>query len=335
MNLQDFLNDLEAKRNEEFSLEVLKSILQTNNPIKILDRVVDALLVKNKTKLADKFENIKDEIENESKNILDSFYDNKMISKKIYSNLKFIDQLSTLNYSHIEKEIERLREEKKIKGKIYKIILNTIGMIVVTIIALSPTFFASKNFLYKYFHKGIIFDFYDFLYKSDFGLILFLIVFSLIIYFIINFLFKLILEEEISYYLLALNLNFFRSSKIPYIKILNKLEEGNFSHKIKNMIAEIKEEIEISEASEAFKFLSDRLPLNISLVFQEKISNEANDQEAWEFLENKLKDEIDFKYSLLEKITKGLYYLSILIAVVILGYPFGYGLMQMISKIHF
>jgi len=335
MNLQEFLNDLEAKINEEFSLEVLKSILQTNNAIKILNRVIDALFAKNKIKLAEKFEYVKDEVENESENILDSFYNNKLITKKIYLNLKFIDQLSTLNYSHIEREVNRLREEKKIKSKIYKIMFSTIGMIIITIIALLPTFFASKNFLYKYFHKGLIFDFYDFLYKSDFGLILLLIVIAFIIYLIINGLFKLILEESVNYYLLALNLNFFRSSKIPYIKILNKLEEGNFSSKIKNMIVEIKDEIETNEASEAFKFLSDKLPLTVSLVFQEKISNEANDQEAWDFLEKKLKETIEVKYEILEKITKGLYYLFIMIAIVILGYPFGYGLMHIMSKISF
>jgi hypothetical protein len=335
IDLNEIIKNLFAKRNERIGLEVLQSILQTNNPISVLTQTIDFLYSINKKSLAQRFEYVKEEIELEAKNILDAFFDNWLISEETYYNLKAIDDIATLKAVHIENEIERQERQKEFKGKLTGIIAKTAGMMLFTISVASPSMIMTKNFTLKALKDNdVLYGFYYFLMnKPVLGTLTLLItILSIeIIFLMLYHKSKISLKESL--FKFASYVYMFRMANVPYYQILDKYIHNYFKEISKiPFLYEIKDTLIFERASNAFKPLLMYLDIKTAIIFNERLSIETSDIIAWKILTQDLYKNIQKLYSKLESISTGLYYLLTLITLIIAFYPLANAIYVLINK---
>ena len=329
-------NNYIRKKNEEVSLQILQSILETNNPIEILDQISNFLYTKNKKKLAELFENAKNDIEFEAKDILDSFYENYLITERTYRDLKSIEQLSTLDYKTIENLISQREEEKKFSNKILFIILKTIGMSLFTLLIALPSLIETKKLELPALRGDIFEGVYRFIILNPVaGIPTVVIIVFLLVYFTIDFVSKRIIEGTDALFRFVNYVTFFREAKIPYSVILNKYIESFPKDAKKLPIQDILEVIDYESANEAFTPLINKLPINESVVAREKIGSESGDIDAWRFLKNRIFERLNLKFASLEKMSNSLYYLFLILILLFAFYPLGLVMMSILNKTNF
>jgi len=317
---------------EQIGLEILKSATLSKNAIQTLEIAQNIFLKKQKKTLVEKIENVKILVE-QGENIIDSLYSQGFLSFKTFQELSRINDITKLEVEHIEEYINYKNREKQFKSDTNKALFSNYIMLMTVIPVAIYNIYQFKPFIIKYMTDSMFYDlFYNIAYHPlTFG-VLFVGGFVIGLIVIIQFLISLIVNKKLEDYSFISLVRILREAKINYIKIFTFLLSYKFSRKIKKVIQEVYDNLEIETAEKALLPIVKNEPVDTALIFLSKIY-QKDDNFAWRFLQNKVLKRTELTIETLKPTFNLLLMIAMLIIILLSVTPMIIGTESLLSNI--
>jgi hypothetical protein len=328
MNVLDFLREIYIQeRYEPIGLQILKSGLITKNPIKVIENTQEILSKKNKTKLVEKLEDIKNAVF-EGGSLVEILRVNEFLSKKTYEEFKNIEDLVKLEAEHIESYINKKIKEKKLKSEINKAMMGQYVLIIIALLVGLSNLVQFKAFIVKYMLQGdsflgkIMFDIAN--NPLTTGLLSITVTFIILVIFI-KVIVEFLIGKNKEFYDFVSLIKILRNAGVSYTKIFQFLAKRQWSKKVGEIIIDVEDLLKIETPAKALIIITQDIPIEDSVIFIDRISV-GDDKFAWNYLEDKIYQKTDESINRIKNILP--------IIVMLLSFAiFAFSLLPMIKMI--
>jgi len=323
------------EKKEQFSLELIISIMETKKPKKTIEDVIALANKKGEDNLAIELYDVLTHIE-DGRTFVESFYYADMLTEETFSLFKLADEKNALNREMIEERIDNKESMAKIDSSIKSSMMQPFLLIFAGVLAnifiVSQMMPVLRSF-YSDKHEElplmlIPFDFAD---KHPF--LGFLGLLS-IMYLIIGVLIYLVKNKtganEMMIYKISSVIKILKDIGLSYEQIFLQLYESETNTKLKELYYTIYTSITMNSVLEAMEPIVQKIPIGVAVVLFDRLGRN-DDVKAWGYTKERMKNETFDKIETLSKVLPFIGYIMIFMVILIAMVPIGFLIEQALS----
>jgi hypothetical protein len=291
------------KKEEEFALEVLATILQTGKPEKVLNEVIERLNKSGRKKLAEKFNYLKN-IYNET-NPVEAFYRADLISEEVYRYLSVV-QKKGLTANFVKNVLKDLRERgRAFKEIAFLLFMPVIYIVLASVIGVSVGGqFISLLQTMQGNKMELPVLLYPHLFAKEHPLLAIVLLITILVGILglgLYFGLRFFGYKELKLYQIASVVEVLRRQEVGYADIFSFISSGEKDKNYKDLTETISLDARRLTPLEALSPLIEMLPVQVALVFSSFLER-GEEVNGWAYLKQAMMEMFNSRINVLKNI---------------------------------